>query len=92
MSVCMTKSNKFEHLEITETFLSFDKIGKFVTLKDTIIGFKLEEKNLLKKLTVHTGLVQVLGSCSHGHDTVPLCIISHQNKQIMESFEFKFIK
>ena len=44
MSVCMTKSNKFEHLEITETFLSFDKIRKFGTLKDTIIGFKLEAK------------------------------------------------
>ena len=87
----MTKSNKFEHLEITDTFLvSFDKIGKFGTLKDTIIGFKLEGKNLLKKLTVHAGLVQVLRSCSQGHDTVPLCIISHQNKQIMESFEFRF--
>ena len=36
--------------------------------------------------------IQVLGSCSHGHDTVPLCIISHQNKQIMESSEFKSIK
>ena len=47
MSVCMTKSNKFEHLEITEIFLSFDKIGKFGTLKDTITGFKLEAKNLL---------------------------------------------
>ena len=82
MSVCMTKSNKFEHLEFTEIFLSVDKIGKFGTLKDTIIGFKL----------VHMGLVQVLGSCSHGHNTVLLCIISHQNKQIMESSEFKFIK
>ena len=40
----MTKSNKFEHLEITETFLSFDKVGKFVTLQDIITGFKLEEK------------------------------------------------
>ena len=38
MSVCMTKSNKFEHLEITEIFLSFDKIGKFGTLKDTMFG------------------------------------------------------
>ena len=81
----MTKSNKFEHLEITEIFFSFDKVGKFGTLKDTIIGFKLEaKKNLLKRLTVHMGLVQVLGSCSHGQNTVPLCIISHQNKQIME--------
>ena len=93
MFVCMTKSNKFEHLKITGIFLSFDKIGKFGTLKDTIIGFKLEaKKNMLKRLTVRTGLVEVLGSCSHGHSTVPLCIISHQNKQIMESFEFKFIK
>ena len=92
MFVCMTKSNKFEHLEFTEIFLSFDKIGKFGTLKDTIIGFKLEAKNLLKRLTVHMGLLQVLGSCSHGHNTMLLCIISHQNKQIMESFEFKFIK
>ena len=91
MSVCMTKSNKFEHLEFTE-ILSFDKIGKFGTLKDTIIGFRLEQKKLLKRLTVHMGLVQVLGSCSNGHNTVLLCIISHQNKQIMESFEFKFIK
>ena len=84
MSVCMTKSNKFEHLEITEIFLSFDKIGKFGTLKDTIIGFKLEaKKNLLKRLTVHMGLVQVLGSCSHGHNTQPLCIISHENKHTL---------
>ena len=44
--------------------------------------------NILKekeRLTVRMGLVQVLGSCSHGHNTVPLCIIPHQNKQIMES-------
>ena len=89
----MTKSNKFEHLEFTEIFSSFDKIGKFGTLKDTIIGFKLEaKKKLVKRLTVHMGLVQVLRSCSHGHNTVLLCIISQQNKQIMESFEFKFIK
>ena len=78
MSVCMTKSNKFEHLEITEIFLSFDKIGNFGTLKDTIIGFKLEAKKPVKKV-----------DCSHGHNTVPLCIISHQNKQIMEP---EFIK
>ena len=50
MSVCMTKSNKFEHLEITEIFLSFDKIGKFGTLKDTIIGFKLEARKPVKKV------------------------------------------
>ena len=82
MSVCMTKSSKFEHLEITEIFLFFNKIGKFGTLKDTIIGFKLEaKKTLLKWLTVHMGLVQVLGSCSHGHNTVPLCIISHQTSK-----------
>ena len=49
MSVCSTKSNKFEHLEITEIFLSFDKIGKFGTLKDTKIGFKLEAKRPVKK-------------------------------------------
>ena len=49
MSVCMTKSNKFEHLEFTEIFLSFDKIGKFGTLKDIIIGFKLEAKKPVKK-------------------------------------------
>ena len=49
MSVCMTKSNKFDHLEITEIFLSFDKIGKFGTLKHTIIGFKLEGKKTVKK-------------------------------------------
>ena len=55
----MTKSNKFEHLEITETFLSFDKIRKFGTLKDTIIGFKLEaKKNLSRKV-----------DCSHGSRT-----------------------
>ena len=83
MSVCMTKSNKFEHLEITEIFLSFDKIGKFGTLTDTIIGFKLEAKKPVKRLTVHLGLVQVLGSCSHGHNTLPPCIISHQNKHTL---------
>ena len=83
MSVCMTKSKKFEHLEITEIFLSFDKIGKFGTLKDTIIGFKLEAKKLLKRLTVHMGLVQVLGSCSHGHNSLSLCITSHQNKHTL---------
>ena len=54
MSVCMTKSNKFEHLEITETFLSFDKIGKFGTLKDTIIGFKLEGKITCQKSCLFT--------------------------------------
>ena len=58
MSVCMTKSNKFEHLEITEIFLSFGKIGKLGTLKDTIIGFKLEAKKPVKKVT-----------CSHGSRT-----------------------
>ena len=58
MSVCMTKSNKFEHLEITEIFLSFDKIGKFGTLKDTITGFKLEAKKPVKKV-----------DCSHGSRT-----------------------
>ena len=92
MSVCMTKSNNFEHLEFTEIFLSFDKIGKFGTLKDTIIGFKLEAKKPVNKVDCHIGLVQVLGCCSHGYNTVLLCIISHQNKQIIESFEFKFIK
>ena len=56
MSVCMTKSNKFEHLEFTEIFLSFDKIGKLdKTIKDTIIGFKLEAKKPVKKV-----------DCSHG--------------------------
>ena len=58
MSVCMTKSNKFKHLEFTEIFLSFDKIGKFGTLKDTIIGFKLEAKKPVKKV-----------DCSHGSPT-----------------------
>ena len=93
----MTKSNKFEHLEITEIFLSFGKIGKLGTLKDTIIGFKLEAKKPVKKVDCSHGSrtsfgVLSRGSCSHGHNTLPLCIISHQNKQIMESFEFKFIK
>ena len=58
MSVCMTKSNKFKHLEITEIFLSFDKIGKFETIKDTIIGFKFEAKKPVKKV-----------DCSHGSRT-----------------------
>ena len=34
-------------------------------------------------ITVHMGLVQVLGTCSHGHNTLPLCIISHQNKHTL---------
>ena len=42
MSVCMTKSNKFEHLEITEIFLSFDKIGKFGTLKGKFVANKFK--------------------------------------------------
>ena len=88
----MTKSNKFKHLEFTEIFLSFDKIGKFGTLKDTIIGFKLEAKKPVKKV-----------DCSHGSRTSFGVLFTraqyhaalydlHQNKQIMESFEFKFIK
>ena len=92
MSVCMTKSNKFNHLEFTEISLSFDKIGKFGTLKDTIIGFKLEAKKPVKKVDCSHGSRTSFGVLSHGHNTVLLCIISHQNKQIMESFEFKFIK
>ena len=53
------KIKKFEHLEITETFLSFDKIRKFGTLKDIIIGFKLEaKKKPVKKV-----------DCSHGSRT-----------------------
>ena len=54
----MTKSNKFEHLEITDIFSSFHKMGKFGTLKDTIIGFKLEAKKPVKKV-----------NCSHGSRT-----------------------
>ena len=52
----MTKSNKFEHLEITEIFLSFDEIGKFGTLKDTITGFKLQaKKKTVKKVDCSDG-------------------------------------
>ena len=43
----MTKSNKFEHLEIKLLRFSYLSIKslKFKTLKDTMIGFKLETKN-----------------------------------------------
>ena len=42
----MTKSNKFEHLEIKLLRFSYLSIksGKFGTLKDTMIGFKVEAK------------------------------------------------
>ena len=42
----MTKSNKFEHLEIKLLRFSYllIKSRKFGTLKDTMIGFKLETK------------------------------------------------
>ena len=46
MSACMTKSNKFEYLEIKLPRFSFFSIisWKSGTLKDTMIGFKLEAK------------------------------------------------
>ena len=81
MSVCMTKSNKFEHLEITEIFLSFDKIGKFGTLTDTIIGFKLEAKKPVKKVDCSNGSRTGFGVLFT--NTLPLCIISHQNKHTL---------
>ena len=47
----MTKSNKFEHLEINLLRFSFLSIKswKFGTLKDTMIGFKLEAKKTTPK-------------------------------------------
>ena len=55
MSVCMTKSNKFEHLEIKLLRLSYLSIKswKFGTLKYTMIGFKLETKKQPQRDTKH---------------------------------------
>ena len=57
MSVCMTKSNKLELLEIKLLRFSYFSIKslKSETLKDSMISFKLETKNDPKEIP-KTGL------------------------------------